>query len=206
MINVLRRRDPEQRRLRRGMYLLPSLFTLANMFCGYACVIFAMRGEFSTAAPFIGVAVVLDLLDGRIARMTGATVGLRPRIRLAGRRDLVRHRAGRPRLRVGPLHVRAAGLGGRLPVRLGGGDPPGPLQHPDHRQPRQAVLRRHAQSGRRRRAGGDGVPAAAGVARRLDGRPGPAAAARAGGPDGQHDPLPQLQDVQPEHAGVRPAR
>jgi CDP-diacylglycerol--serine O-phosphatidyltransferase len=32
-----------------------------------------MRGEFSTAAPFIGVAVVLDLLDGRIARMTGAT-------------------------------------------------------------------------------------------------------------------------------------
>jgi CDP-diacylglycerol--serine O-phosphatidyltransferase len=43
------------------------------MFCGYACVIYAMRGEFSTAAPFIGVAVVLDLLDGRIARLTGAT-------------------------------------------------------------------------------------------------------------------------------------
>ena len=73
MINVLRRQDPEQRRLRRGMYLLPSLFTLANMFCGYACVIYAMRGEFSTAAPFIGVAVVLDLLDGRIARLTGST-------------------------------------------------------------------------------------------------------------------------------------
>lgn len=73
MINVLRRRDPEQRRLRRGMYLLPSLFTLANMFCGYACVIYAMRGEFSTAAPFIGVAMVLDMLDGRIARMTGAS-------------------------------------------------------------------------------------------------------------------------------------
>lgn len=73
MINVLRRRDPEQRRLRRGMYLLPSLFTLANMFCGYACVIYAMRGEFATAAPFIGVAMVLDLLDGRIARMTGSS-------------------------------------------------------------------------------------------------------------------------------------
>ncbi len=73
MMSVLRRRDTEQRRLRRGMYLLPSLFTLANMFCGYACVIYAMRGEFSTAAPFIGVAVVLDMLDGRIARMTGAT-------------------------------------------------------------------------------------------------------------------------------------
>ena len=53
------------------MALLPSLFTLGNMFCGYACVIYAMRGEFETAAPFIGIAVVLDMLDGRIARMTG---------------------------------------------------------------------------------------------------------------------------------------
>src|SRR5262245_21796148 len=59
------------RRFRRGVYLLPSLMTLGNMFCGYACVIYAMRGEFETAAPFIGFAIVLDLLDGRIARMTG---------------------------------------------------------------------------------------------------------------------------------------
>src|SRR5688572_8850331 len=58
-------------RFRRGVYLLPSLFTLGNMFCGYACVVFAMRGEFETAAPFIGVAIVLDMLDGRIARLTG---------------------------------------------------------------------------------------------------------------------------------------
>lgn len=73
MLTVLRRRDPSERRLRRGMYLLPSLFTLANMFCGYACVIYAMRQEFATAAPFIGIAVVLDMLDGRIARLTGAS-------------------------------------------------------------------------------------------------------------------------------------
>ena len=53
------------------MYLLPGLFTVANMFCGYACVVYAMRGEFTTAAPFIGFAIVLDMLDGRIARMTG---------------------------------------------------------------------------------------------------------------------------------------
>jgi len=53
--------------------LLPSLFTLANLFCGWACVVHAMRGEIATAAPFIGVAVVLDMLDGRIARMTGTT-------------------------------------------------------------------------------------------------------------------------------------
>jgi CDP-diacylglycerol--serine O-phosphatidyltransferase len=74
MLRPLRRRtDVETRRFRRGVYLLPSLFTMANMFCGYACIVFAMRGEFATAAPFVGVAIVLDMLDGRIARLTGAT-------------------------------------------------------------------------------------------------------------------------------------
>ena len=61
------------RRPRRGVQVLPSLFTLANMFCGYACVVYAMRGEYATAAPLSGIAVVLDMLDGRIARMTGTT-------------------------------------------------------------------------------------------------------------------------------------
>jgi CDP-diacylglycerol--serine O-phosphatidyltransferase len=65
--------DIPNRRLRRGIYLLPSLMTLGNMFCGYACVIYAMRGEYAIAAPFVGVAMVLDTLDGRIARMTGTT-------------------------------------------------------------------------------------------------------------------------------------
>jgi CDP-diacylglycerol--serine O-phosphatidyltransferase len=74
MLTPLRRRtDLQRRKLRRGVYLLPSLFTMANMFCGYACIVFAMRGEFATAAPFIGFAIVLDMLDGRIARLTGAT-------------------------------------------------------------------------------------------------------------------------------------
>jgi CDP-diacylglycerol--serine O-phosphatidyltransferase len=74
MLRPLRRRtDVAQRRLRHGVYLLPSLFTLANMFCGYACIVYAMRGEFVTAAPFIGLAIVVDMLDGRIARMTGTT-------------------------------------------------------------------------------------------------------------------------------------
>src|SRR5437879_12058547 len=59
-------------RVRRGVYLLPSLLTMGNMFCGYACVVYAMRGEYETAAPFIGFAYVLDMLDGRIARLTGA--------------------------------------------------------------------------------------------------------------------------------------
>src|SRR6201998_674545 len=65
--------DRSRRRFRRGVYLLPSLFTMGNMFCGYACVVYAMRGEYETAAPFIGIAIVLDMLDGRIARMIGTT-------------------------------------------------------------------------------------------------------------------------------------
>lgn len=59
--------------MRRGAYLLPSLFTMGNMFCGYACIVYAMRGELATAAPFIGFAMVLDMLDGRVARLTGGT-------------------------------------------------------------------------------------------------------------------------------------
>jgi CDP-diacylglycerol--serine O-phosphatidyltransferase len=69
------RRAAERRRTRfqRGVYLLPSLLTLGNLFCGYACVVYSMRGEYETAAPYIGFAVILDMLDGRIARMTGTT-------------------------------------------------------------------------------------------------------------------------------------
>jgi CDP-diacylglycerol--serine O-phosphatidyltransferase len=71
-LRFLRRaNDLPRRRFRRGVALLPSLFTIANLFCGYACVVYAMRGEYETAAPFIGFAIVLDMLDGRIARLTG---------------------------------------------------------------------------------------------------------------------------------------
>src|ERR1700748_112131 len=71
-LRCLRRAPARPRRhLSRGVSILPSLFTLANMFCGYACIVYAMRGEYETAAPFIGFSIVLDMLDGRIARMTG---------------------------------------------------------------------------------------------------------------------------------------
>jgi CDP-diacylglycerol--serine O-phosphatidyltransferase len=71
LLNFRRWQTERRPRLRRGVYLLPSLFTMGNMFCGYLCILYAIRGEFAVAAPFIGVAVVLDVLDGRIARMTG---------------------------------------------------------------------------------------------------------------------------------------
>jgi CDP-diacylglycerol--serine O-phosphatidyltransferase len=70
---IRRATDRRPGRVRRGVSLLPSLFTMGNMFCGYACVVYAMRGEYETAAPFIGFAIVLDMLDGRIARLTGTS-------------------------------------------------------------------------------------------------------------------------------------
>ena len=69
----LRRREDRPRRFRRGVYLLPSLFTVANLFCGYACVVYATRADFDTAALFIGIAMVLDTLDGLIARLTNSS-------------------------------------------------------------------------------------------------------------------------------------
>jgi CDP-diacylglycerol--serine O-phosphatidyltransferase len=64
---------PPPRRFRRGIFLLPSIFTMANMFCGYACVVLAGRGDVEMAAPFIGAAFVFDSLDGSIARLTGTS-------------------------------------------------------------------------------------------------------------------------------------
>ncbi|KAB2957130.1 MAG: CDP-diacylglycerol--serine O-phosphatidyltransferase [Thermoanaerobaculia bacterium] len=58
-------------RLRRGAYLLPSLFTIGNIFLGFAATIHALHGHFVRAGAYILVASVLDFLDGKIARMTG---------------------------------------------------------------------------------------------------------------------------------------
>jgi CDP-diacylglycerol--serine O-phosphatidyltransferase len=68
-----RRRGDRPQRFRRGVFLIPSLFTIANLFCGYACVVYATRADFDTAALFIGVAMVLDTLDGFIARLTNSS-------------------------------------------------------------------------------------------------------------------------------------
>lgn len=70
-LRFLRRPQGRQPRVRRGVALLPSLFTMGNMFCGYACIVYSLRGDFETAAPFIGFSILLDMLDGRIARLTG---------------------------------------------------------------------------------------------------------------------------------------
>ena len=68
-----------RRRFSKGMYILPSLFTTANMALGFYAILEVMHatlieyGHLDNAAKAIGFAVLFDGLDGRISRMTGTT-------------------------------------------------------------------------------------------------------------------------------------
>ena len=55
---------------RKGIYVLPNLFTLAALFGGFYAIVMAMNGRFDMAAVGVFCAMVLDSLDGRVARMT----------------------------------------------------------------------------------------------------------------------------------------
>jgi CDP-diacylglycerol--serine O-phosphatidyltransferase len=51
---------------------LPSLFTLANMLCGFAAILVSIRGQYTLAAVLIGLSVIFDITDGAVARLVGA--------------------------------------------------------------------------------------------------------------------------------------
>jgi len=75
--------NPPRRGISRGIYIIPSIFTIGNILCGFYAVINSIKGYqahpdvaerfFDNAARAIGYAVLLDGLDGRIARMTKTT-------------------------------------------------------------------------------------------------------------------------------------
>src|SRR5258708_27312103 len=62
-----------RRRFSRGAAILPSLFTTGNLFLGFWAIVRTFHGQYAEAAPLIFWAILLDVLDGRIARMTGTT-------------------------------------------------------------------------------------------------------------------------------------
>jgi CDP-diacylglycerol--serine O-phosphatidyltransferase len=64
--------NPKESRknMRKGIYLLPNMFTTGALFCGFYAIIAAMNGRFEIAAIAIFLAGLLDGLDGRVARMT----------------------------------------------------------------------------------------------------------------------------------------
>ena len=57
-------------KLSRGLFVLPTLFTVGNLFCGYLSIWCSIRGTFEIASYLVIIAAVLDALDGRIARLT----------------------------------------------------------------------------------------------------------------------------------------
>ena len=63
--------DMRSQMRRKGIYVLPNLFTLAALFGGFYAIVMAMNGRFDLATTGIFAAMVLDSLDGRVARMTG---------------------------------------------------------------------------------------------------------------------------------------
>jgi CDP-diacylglycerol--serine O-phosphatidyltransferase len=62
-----------KRRFTKGIYFLPSTFTVANIFCGFYAIISSMKGDLELAAMLIGFAILFDILDGRVARLVSAT-------------------------------------------------------------------------------------------------------------------------------------
>ena len=62
--------DPVRRKPSKGIYVLPNLFTLAALFGGFYAIVMAMNGRFDLSCIGVFCAMVLDSLDGRVARMT----------------------------------------------------------------------------------------------------------------------------------------
>lgn len=80
---IMKKRRPRKRRWRRfrergdkprrGTYIVPNLFTTANLFAGFFGIVSAIDGKFEVAAMAILVSCVFDILDGKVARLTKAT-------------------------------------------------------------------------------------------------------------------------------------
>ena len=69
----MKKNNSRMSKKRRGIYILPNLFTSLNLFCGFYSLIMSIGGNFEAAAVTILVAVIFDSLDGKIARATNTT-------------------------------------------------------------------------------------------------------------------------------------
>ena len=67
------RKRRSQIKMRKGIYILPNLFTTGNLFCGFWAIVAVFQEQFEYAALAILLASVFDVLDGKVARLSGAT-------------------------------------------------------------------------------------------------------------------------------------
>ena len=182
-IPLKRRKGDRPMRFKRGVFLLPSLFTVANLFCGYSCVVYSTRGDFDTAALFIGIAMVLDTLDGFFARLTNSQTAFG--VELDSLADVVSF---------GLAPAILAFTWGLWPLkRLGWAAGFIYVTATDLRGHRQALLRRDAESGSGLRHRLDGLPLSPGPAGSADGVPRTRDGVDTGVPHGQYVPLPQRE-------------
>src|SRR5450631_820733 len=68
--HINRPAKPVERVRKRGIYLLPNIFTTLNLFAGFYAIVQGMNHDFEKSAIAIFVAMVLDSIDGRVARLT----------------------------------------------------------------------------------------------------------------------------------------
>ena len=68
----LKGKRKKPRKKRRGIFLLPNLLTTGNLFCGFYGIVAAIKYDFRTAAVAILFACLFDILDGKVARLTGS--------------------------------------------------------------------------------------------------------------------------------------
>ena len=70
MTNDPMEQNQNRQKSRRGIYLLPNMFTTAGLFAGFYAIVAAMGGRYEAAAIAIFVAMIMDGIDGRVARLT----------------------------------------------------------------------------------------------------------------------------------------
>jgi CDP-diacylglycerol--serine O-phosphatidyltransferase len=63
----------QKEKLRKGIYILPNIFTSLNLFCGFYSIVSSINGNYTAAAWSILIAGIFDLMDGKIARATNTT-------------------------------------------------------------------------------------------------------------------------------------
>jgi CDP-diacylglycerol--serine O-phosphatidyltransferase len=68
----VKRKSRKSRKKKRGIYLLPNLLTTGTLFCGFYGIVAAINHDFRTAAIAILFACLFDILDGKVARLTGS--------------------------------------------------------------------------------------------------------------------------------------
>jgi len=66
-------KKPKRGRVKKGIYVLPSLLTLASLFCGFYAIVATLNGRYIHAAVAILVSAFFDGMDGKVARLTRAT-------------------------------------------------------------------------------------------------------------------------------------